>query len=151
MLFYPRIRYLTALDAPGKTYRRHWHGATLLPEQRVLLSLYMIPMHQQVLDGGIGSSITSPRVATNWFKEQVRPVANRSRPGALQGRTDFGAAGFGGACPPKGDKPHRYIFTVFALKVEKLDVAADATAAMIGFTLNANKLATASFTAKYSR
>ena len=71
--------------------------------------------------------------------------------GALHGRTDFGAPGFGGACPPKGDKPHRYVFTVYALKVDKLDVPADATAALIGFMLNANKLGKASFTAKYGR
>ena len=71
--------------------------------------------------------------------------------GARQGRTDFGAPGFGGACPPQGDKPHRYIFTVYALKTDKIDVPADATAALIGFMLNANKLATASFTAKYGR
>lgn len=71
--------------------------------------------------------------------------------GALQGRTDFGSAGFGGACPPVGDKPHRYIFTVHALKVEKLEVPADATAALIGYMLNANKLGQASFTATYGR
>ena len=71
--------------------------------------------------------------------------------GAAHGRTDFGAYGFGGACPPKGDKPHRYIFTVYALKVDKLDVPADATAALIGYMLNANKLGTASFTAKFGR
>jgi len=71
--------------------------------------------------------------------------------GARQGRTDFGAAGFGGACPPQGDKPHRYIFTVYALKTDKLDVPPDATAALIGSMLNANKLAKATFTAKYGR
>jgi len=71
--------------------------------------------------------------------------------GALQGRTDFGSAAFGGACPPKGDKPHRYIFTVYALKVDKLDVPADATAALIGYMINANKLGKASFIAKYGR
>jgi Raf kinase inhibitor-like YbhB/YbcL family protein len=71
--------------------------------------------------------------------------------GAVQGRTDFGSAGFGGACPPEGAKPHRYIFTVFALKTERIDVPADATAALIGFMINANKLASASFTAKYGR
>ncbi|MCC6208460.1 MAG: YbhB/YbcL family Raf kinase inhibitor-like protein [Gammaproteobacteria bacterium] len=71
--------------------------------------------------------------------------------GAVQGRTDFGAAGFGGACPPPGDKPHRYIFTVHALKVEKLDVPADATAALVGYMLNANLLGKASFTATYGR
>ena len=71
--------------------------------------------------------------------------------GAVQGRTDFGAPGFGGACPPAGDKPHRYIFTVHALKVEKIDVPADASAALIGFMINANRIGKASFTAKYSR
>ncbi len=72
-------------------------------------------------------------------------------PGARQGRTDFGTTGFGGACPPVGDKPHRYIFTLYALKTDRLGVPADATAALIGFMLNANTLARASFQATYGR
>jgi Raf kinase inhibitor-like YbhB/YbcL family protein len=71
--------------------------------------------------------------------------------GAVQGRTDFGAAGFGGACPPAGDKPHRYIFTVYALKTDKIEAPADASAALVGFMINANKLGKASFEAKYGR
>ena len=71
--------------------------------------------------------------------------------GTAQGRTDFGAPGFGGACPPQGDKPHRYIFTVHALKTEKLEVPVDGTAALVGFMINANRLGQASFTAKYGR
>jgi Raf kinase inhibitor-like YbhB/YbcL family protein len=71
--------------------------------------------------------------------------------GAAQGRTDFGAPGFGGACPPVGDKPHRYIFTVHALKLEKLEVPADASPALIGFMTHANSLGKASFTAHYGR
>ena len=71
--------------------------------------------------------------------------------GSVQGRTDFGAPGFGGACPPKGDKPHRYIFTVYALKTDKIEVPADASAALVGFMINANKLGKASFQAKYGR
>jgi hypothetical protein len=71
--------------------------------------------------------------------------------GAVQGRTDFGAPGFGGACPPAGDKPHRYIFTVYALKVEKIDVPADASPALVGFMLHANRLGQASFQARYGR
>lgn len=71
--------------------------------------------------------------------------------GALQIRTDFGVAGFGGACPPKGDKPHRYIFTVYALKTDKLDVPADATPALVGYNLHFNALGKASLTARYGR
>ena len=71
--------------------------------------------------------------------------------GAVQGKTDFGKEGYGGACPPEGDKPHKYIFTVYALKVAKLEVPADASPAMIGYYTHANKLGSATFTAKYSR
>lgn len=71
--------------------------------------------------------------------------------GAKQGRNDFGERNFGGACPPVGDKPHRYVFTVHALKVEKLGVAEDASPAMIGFMLNSNSLGKAQLTAVWSR
>ncbi|MGC3981381.1 MAG: YbhB/YbcL family Raf kinase inhibitor-like protein [Steroidobacteraceae bacterium] len=71
--------------------------------------------------------------------------------GTQQVRTDFGAPGFGGACPPAGDKAHRYIFTVYALKVPKLDVPTDATAAYAGYNIQGNMLGKASFTAYYGR
>jgi len=79
------------------------------------------------------------------------PAAKKAPKGAVEIRTDFGAPGWGGPCPPKGDKPHRYVFTVHALKVDKLDVGADATAAMVGFMINANQIDKASFTARYGR
>jgi Raf kinase inhibitor-like YbhB/YbcL family protein len=71
--------------------------------------------------------------------------------GAVQARTDFGTAGYGGPCPPAGDKPHRYLFTVYALKVAKLDVPVGASAARVGGVINSNRLASASFTARYGR
>jgi Raf kinase inhibitor-like YbhB/YbcL family protein len=72
-------------------------------------------------------------------------------PGAKQNRIDYGFAAWGGPCPPEGDKPHRYVFTVYALKTDKLDLPADATAAVAGFMTNANAIGKASFTAKYGR
>lgn len=70
---------------------------------------------------------------------------------ARQIRNDYGVNAWGGVCPPPGDAPHRYVFTVYALKVDSLDVPADATAALTGFMIHANTLATASFTARYGR
>lgn len=71
--------------------------------------------------------------------------------GAAEGKTDFGTAAYGGPCPPVGHGTHHYTFTVFALDVEKLEVPADATAAMVGYNLNGHKLATASIMATFER
>jgi Raf kinase inhibitor-like YbhB/YbcL family protein len=71
--------------------------------------------------------------------------------GASPARIDYGVAAWGGPCPPQGDKPHRYVFTVHALKVEKLEVPADATAALTGFMINGNSIARTGFTARYGR
>ena len=71
--------------------------------------------------------------------------------GAVVGRTDAGVPGYMGACPPVGAKPHRYVFKVYALKVEKLELPEDPMPAMVGFMLNANVLGTATLTGKYGR
>lgn len=71
--------------------------------------------------------------------------------GSVQGRNDFGEAGFGGACPPVGDKPHRYVLTVWALNTETLPVTAQTSAAMVGYMLNQYQLGKASMTATYGR
>ena len=71
--------------------------------------------------------------------------------GAAMNRIDYGVAAWGGTCPPPGDKPHRYVFTVYALKTDKLDLPPDATAAVAGFMTQANKIASATFTARYGR
>jgi Raf kinase inhibitor-like YbhB/YbcL family protein len=74
--------------------------------------------------------------------------------GAVQSRTDFGGPGYGGPCPPKGPSlknPHHYVFTVFALKVDKLDLGPDSSGALVGYMLNANSLGRAAFTGRYGR
>lgn len=69
--------------------------------------------------------------------------------GTRQISTDFGEPGWGGPCPPKGDEPHRYVFTLHALGVEALDLPENATPALVGFNLHFNTLAKASFTARF--
>ena len=64
---------------------------------------------------------------------------------------DFGAPGYGGPCPPQGHGPHRYAFTVFAVKEAALPVAADTSAAIVGFQLHFNTLAKATLTGRFER
>ena len=71
--------------------------------------------------------------------------------GAIEIQNDYGIVGFGGACPPKGNKPHRYIFTVYALDVPKLDLKPDTNAPVAGFMINAHTIAKASVMAYYGR
>lgn len=92
-----------------------------------------------------------PAGTTKLAKGAGRSDGSALPQGAASAVTDYGKPGYGGPCPPEGDKPHRYVFTVYALKTDKIDAPADASAALIGFMINANKLAKASFTAKYGR
>ena len=92
-----------------------------------------------------------PATATKLEAGAGDPSSGKAPAGAIQSMTDFVAPGYGGPCPPAGSKPHRYIFTVFALKTDKLDVKPEASGAMVGFTLNADKIATATLEAIFSR
>jgi Raf kinase inhibitor-like YbhB/YbcL family protein len=76
---------------------------------------------------------------------------NLAPAGSIQSRTDFGKPGYGGPCPPAGDKPHRYQFTVYALKTDKLALDENAPAAMVGYYLHQNLIKKTTLTAPYSR
>ena len=72
-------------------------------------------------------------------------------PGAASAVTDFGSPATAARARPQGDKPHRYIFTVYALKTDKLDVPKGATASLVGFMVNANAIGKATLTGMYGR
>ena len=110
---------VTVYDPDAPTGSGWWHWI-----------VYNIPAEATELPGGAGSG------------KAALPK------GAWEARTDYGKAGYGGACPPPGSKPHRYIFTVYALKVDKLEVPPDASPALIGYQTRANALGSATFTAK---
>jgi Raf kinase inhibitor-like YbhB/YbcL family protein len=71
--------------------------------------------------------------------------------GTVQGNTDFGKPGWGGPCPPPGSGKHHYNFTLFALKVDKIDVPPGASPAMVGFNVSANKLGQAKLTGTFEQ
>jgi Raf kinase inhibitor-like YbhB/YbcL family protein len=63
--------------------------------------------------------------------------------GAFSVRNDYGTKDFGGAAPPQGDPPHRYVFTVCALDTDKLGVDSDVSPAVAGFNLRFHTIARA--------
>jgi len=113
---------VTVYDPDAPTGSGWWHW-----------TIFNIPADVTQLDEGISSDAT--KLPT----------------GAVQGRTDFGKPGYGGACPPLGDKPHRYILTVYALKTDKIVLDENASGALVSYYLNQNSLAKASLTVKYGR
>lgn len=92
-----------------------------------------------------------PGDVTSLAKGAGDPKAPAMPAGALQARNDFGDAGYGGPCPPKGDKPHHYLFNIFALDVEKLGVDGNASAAVVGFYMHSHTLAKATLNGVWGR
>lgn len=70
-------------------------------------------------------------------------------PFGLQVRNDFGTRSWGGPCRPSDAPEHRYVFTVYALRVPKIDLPTDASPAMAGYMLNANAIKKTTFVGKY--
>jgi Raf kinase inhibitor-like YbhB/YbcL family protein len=114
---------ITVYDPDAPTGSGWWHWV-----------VYNIPAKTMKLAAGAGAANSTSLPA-----------------GAKQGNTDFGTPAYGGPCPPKGDAPHHYIFTVYALDAASLDMPASATAAYIGFNLHAHRIAKATFTALYKQ
>ncbi len=114
---------ITMYDPDAPTGSGWWHWV-----------VYNIPASTTKLDAGAGDA-----------SKHLLPA------GAIQGNNDGSIAGYMGPCPPPGDKPHHYHITVFAIDSDKLDIPANATAAVVGFNLHAHTLAKAELTALYGR
>jgi Raf kinase inhibitor-like YbhB/YbcL family protein len=93
-------------------------------------------------------------VATTSLPKNAGDVKEKLMPeGAIQSRNDYGFDGFGGMCPPKGDKPHHYTLTVYAVDEDKLQFAKDAmvSPAVVGFELHFHAKAKAALHWTYGR
>ncbi|MET8579874.1 YbhB/YbcL family Raf kinase inhibitor-like protein [Streptomyces collinus] len=92
---------------------------------------------------------------THWLAWDIAPgtarlLAGERPPGATQGRNGFGRTGYGGPCPPRGDRPHHYVLTVYATdRAPRL--SPDATEADLLRALSGHTLATGTLTGRYGR
>ena len=128
---------LQVFDPDAPTGSGFWHWA-----------VYNIPPTVMSLPRGAGNSpATLPAPAFGGNTD------------LLDTGTTGGNGNYGGPCPPVGDPPHRYIFTLYALSVDDVQVAGGApktgTAGLYSFVINkgigAANLGKASFTAIYGR
>lgn len=113
---------VTAYDPDAPTGSGWWHW-----------SVFNIPAEVTSLAEGSGSP------------ENPLPV------GAIAARNDFSRNTFSGFCPPEGDEPHHYVFTVYAMPQDVLPLDETASGAMVGYFTSGTSLARASITAVFGR
>jgi Raf kinase inhibitor-like YbhB/YbcL family protein len=96
----------------------------------------------------------APRGWWHWMVYDI-PAATTGIPeggplpdGAVETRNSFRAPGWGGPCPPPG-RPHRYVFTVYALPDERLDAAAGSDAGAVNRLITARALDSAALTGTF--
>ena len=112
---------VTVFDPDAPTDHGWWHWAVV-----------NIPASVTKLNEGASNNHTLP-------KEAVEIL------------TDFKRTSYGGPRPPKGDKAHRYVFSVYALKTDQLEIKPGTNSEAIKNKIKSEALALASFTVKYGR
>jgi Raf kinase inhibitor-like YbhB/YbcL family protein len=115
---------LTVFDPDAPTGSGFWHWLA-----------FDIPATTTSLDKGAGS-------------------AGAALGGGVQGYNDTGASAYAGPCPPAGDPPHHYVFTLYAIPMTSLTaqgLSAAAPGGLVGFVARATATAKATFTATYAR
>ena len=141
---------LQILDLDAPTGSGFWHWA-----------VYNIPATATGLPQGAGNSAAALPAPAHGGNTDFFDTGFTGSNGSLPGSNGTpGANGnYGGPCPPVGDPPHRYVFTLYALSVPDLEAAAGiprtGTAGLHSFALNkgigAALLGKASFTATFAR
>lgn len=90
---------------------------------------------------------------THWLAWGIDPAADALAEGTApprEGKNGFGTTGYRGPCPPRGDGPHRYVFTLYALDAPlELEPGADKRAFQSALT--GHVLGSAELTGTYER
>jgi Raf kinase inhibitor-like YbhB/YbcL family protein len=115
---------VTCFDPDAPTGSGFWHWV-----------LVDVPASVRELETGAGSD----------------PEGGSLPAGAFHIRNDYGPRAYGGAAPPPGDGPHRYIFAVHAVDVAPLGVDADVSPAIVGFNLRFHTVARGTLIATFAR
>jgi Raf kinase inhibitor-like YbhB/YbcL family protein len=93
----------------------------------------------------------------HWLVVNIPPSVTTLAPGAalpagaVAGMTDHGLPGYQGPCPPVGDIPHHYTFTISALNVASVPVTADSTGPAVQMALRGHIIAQGTYMGTYAR
>lgn len=105
------------------TIRAPWPGGGQIPSRYTCDGQGTAPA---IRGGGPRSALvmTDPDAPGGTFVHWTRWDAG------VEGRNSFGRVGYGPPCPPKGDKTHRYVVTVYSLR-QKLGLPRGAAVAEV--------------------
>ncbi|WP_208614210.1 YbhB/YbcL family Raf kinase inhibitor-like protein [Streptomyces yokosukanensis] len=136
----------------GTIPRRHTcDGADVSPP----LALAAVPAHTAALALLLRDTDAPHGAFTHWLVWDVDPrtrqlSAGEHPQGATEGRNDFERPGYGGPCPPRGDRPHHYVLTVYASD-RRVALSAQASPTDLLRTLSGHTLGTGTLMGRYSR
>ena len=111
------------------------------------------PFKDQIQPGGLPGDLFIHWVACD-IAASVSELSEGASPGKMPSgicelMTSFGESGYGGPAPPKGHKAHAYVFTLYALNVDSLGLAAEAGYGDFVGAMRGRVIATASLTAYF--
>lgn len=148
-----RLTVTSSAYADGGTVpRRHTcDGADVSPP----LDLTGVPAHTAALALLLQDTDAPHGTFTHWLAWDIDPHTTRLSAGehprgAREGRDDFGKTGYAGPCPPRGDRPHHYVLTVYAAD-RRVPLAAGASPAELLRALSGHTLAMGTLTGRYGR
>ncbi len=92
---------------------------------------------------------------THWVLFNIpaatQKLAESSKALGVEATTSFGNPGYGGPCPPRGNGPHRYFFTLYALDVDSLNLKSGAARRDVEAAMKNHIVGKAQWMGKYER
>jgi Raf kinase inhibitor-like YbhB/YbcL family protein len=121
---------------------------TDVPPGTKSLALSMVDPHPVARNWVHWLMINIPATATSLEEGGSR---KKIPPGSLELRNSFGDIGYGGPQPPKGTGDHPYVVTLYALKVEKLELGLDTSLSAFEKTIEGKVIGSAAITGKFGQ